>query len=186
MLCLGAYDFRNKNVFLHTSKKVCLMDNLATVDIIMLGLVVLMTIWGTIQGIVKQAGDLLALVLGIVVANVTGPAATSWLIECTEYSLLTCQIASYMGLFLVVIIAVRIAVGFIKILTDKARLGWIDSLAGGAFAAFKIILLVSVLLNVAMILLKDNEIWTSPALTQSICYESVRDFAPFILHIIRG
>ena len=153
---------------------------------VVLGLVVLMTIWGTIQGLVRQAGDLLALVVGVVMANLTGPAVTSWFINSTEYSSLTCQIISYMGIFLVVTIAVRIVVGFVKILTDKVHMGWVDSLLGGALGALKTILIVSVLLNVAMLLLKDNEIWTSPALTQSVCYESVKDFAPYILHLIRG
>ena len=153
---------------------------------VVLGLVVLMTIWGTIQGLVRQAGDLLALVVGVVMANLTGPAVTSWFINSTEYSSLTCQIISYMGIFLVVTIAVRIVVGFVKILTDKVHMGWVDSLLGGALGALKTILIVSVLLNVAMLLLKDNEIWTSPALTQSLCYESVKDFAPYILHLIRG
>lgn len=153
---------------------------------VVLGLVVLMTIWGAIQGLVRQAGDLLALVVGVVMANLTGPAVTSWFINSTEYSSLTCQITSYMGIFLVVTIAVRIVVGFVKILTDKVHMGWVDSLLGGALGALKTILIVSVLLNVAMLLLKDNEIWTSPALTQSVCYESVKDFAPYILHLIRG
>ena len=162
------------------------MENLTTIDMVVLGLVVLMTIWGTIQGLVRQAGDLLALVVGVVMANLTGPAVTSWFINSTEYSSLTCQIISYMGIFLVVTIAVRIVVGFVKILTDKVHMGWVDSLLGGALGALKTILIVSVLLNVAMLLLKDNEIWTSPALTQSVCYESVKDFAPYILHLIRG
>ena len=162
------------------------MENLTTIDMVVLGLVVLMTIWGAIQGLVRQAGDLLALVVGVVMANLTGPAVTSWFINSTEYSSLTCQIISYMGIFLVVTIAVRIVVGFVKILTDKVHMGWVDSLLGGALGALKTILIVSVLLNVAMLLLKDNEIWTSPALTQSVCYESVKDFAPYILHLIRG
>ena len=162
------------------------MENLTTIDMVVLGLVVLMTIWGAIQGLVRQAGDLLALVVGVVMANLTGPAVTSWFINSTEYSSLTCQIISYMGIFLVVTITVRIVVGFVKILTDKVHMGWVDSLLGGALGALKTILIVSVLLNVAMLLLKDNEIWTSPALTQSVCYESVKDFAPYILHLIRG
>ena len=42
------------------------------VDIIMLGLVVLMTVWGMVRGIVRQIGDLAALILGVVGANLWG------------------------------------------------------------------------------------------------------------------
>lgn len=160
------------------------MENIATVDIIMLVLVVLMTIWGMVRGIVRQIGDLAALILGVVGANLWGGAITLWLNGRTEWSVLVCQIVAYIGLFLVIYIAVRIVASFIKSLTQLVRLGWIDSLAGGLFGAFKTILIVSVLLNVAMLASKDSEIWRSPELAKSKCYETVKDFAPYILHLV--
>ena len=152
------------------------------IDIIMLGLVVLMTIWGMVRGLVRQVGDLAALILGIVGANLWGNQVTAQLLEHTEWSMLVCQFIAYIGLFIAIYIIIRIVAGCIKSITRFVRLGWIDSLAGGLFGAFKTILFVSLLLNLAMLVAQDAEFWKSPELTQSICYETVRNFAPEVLH----
>ena len=140
------------------------------IDIIMLGLVVLMTIWGMVRGLVRQVGDLAALILGIVGANLWGNQVTAQLLEHTEWSMLVCQFIAYIGLFIAIYIIIRIVAGCIK------------SMAGGLFGAFKTILFVSLLLNLAMLVAQDAEFWKSPELTQSICYETVRNFAPEVLH----
>ena len=72
------------------------------IDIIMLGLVVLMTIWGMVRGLVRQVGDLAALILGIVGANLWGNQVTAQLLEHTEWSMLVCQFIAYIGLFIAI------------------------------------------------------------------------------------
>lgn len=152
------------------------------VDIIMLGLVVLMTIWGMVRGIVRQIGDLAALILGVIGANLWGGNMATILAKHTEWSLILCQILAYIGVFIAIYLTIRIVAGCIKSLTQLVRLGWIDSIAGGLFGAFKTILFVSLLLNLTMLITKDADIWTSPELTQSVCYETVKSFAPNVLH----
>lgn len=154
------------------------------VDIIMLVLVALMTILGLIRGIVRQIGDLAALVMGVVGANLWGNDVTMWILNHTEWSLLACQIVAYATVFLTIYLTVRIIAGFIKSLAQLVKLGWIDAIAGGLFGAFKTILLVSILLNVAMLITQDAKWWKSPELTQSICYERVKSFAPHILNLV--
>ena len=156
------------------------------VDIIMLGLVVLMTIWGLVRGLMRQIGDLAALILGVVGANLWGNNITTLLLEHAGWSLIVCQLVSYISLFLAIYIIVRIVVACIKSLTQLVRLGWIDSIAGGLFGAFKAILFVSILLNLAMLVSKDADIWKSPTFTNAICYEAVRDFAPHVLHLVES
>ena len=154
------------------------------VDIIMLGLVVLMTIWGMIRGLVRQIGDLTALILGVVGANLWGGEVATLLLNSTEWSQILCQFLAYIGVFLVIYLAIRIVAASIKSLTQLVRLGWIDSIAGGLFGAFKTILFVSVALNLAMLVTKDAKVWRSPALTQAVCYETLKNFAPQILHLV--
>ncbi len=156
------------------------------VDIIMLGLVVLMTIWGMVRGLVRQIGDLAALILGVVGANLWGSNITNLLLEHAGWSFVVCQLVSYISLFLAIYIIVRIVEACIKSLTQLVRLGWIDSIAGGLFGAFKAVLFVSILLNLVMLISKDADVWTSPTFTNAICYETVRDFAPNILHLVES
>ena len=74
--------------------------------------------------------------------------------------------------------------GFIKSLTRLVRLGWIDSLAGGAFGAFKTLLFISVVLNVALMLTREADFWHSQALINSMSFETLKDFAPHILNLV--
>lgn len=157
---------------------------LQIVDYIMLALLVLMTIMGLMRGIVRQIGDLAALILGVVGANIWGGEASLWVQTHTQWSLLASQITAYITIFLIIYLTVRIVAGFIKSLTQLVKLGWIDSIAGGLFAAFKTVLLVSILLDLAMLVTKDADWWNSPAITQSVCFETVRDFAPHILNLV--
>lgn len=155
-----------------------------TIDIIMLALLVVMTIIGLVRGLVRQIGDLVALVAGVIGANIWGKACTLWIQAHTDWSLIICQALAYIGIFLVIYLTIRIVAHFIKALTKLVRLGWIDSIAGGLFAAFKTLLLVSMLINLAMVVSHNAEIWKSPALTQSKSYETVKNFAPRFLDVL--
>lgn len=153
-------------------------------DIIVLALVVIMTIWGFVRGIVRQIGDLAALILGIVGANLFGSSFTAWIQSNSDWALLVCQLVAYISLFLFIYLTIRIVAGFIKSLTRLVRLGWIDSLAGGAFGAFKTLLFISVVLNVALMLTREADFWHSQALINSMSFETLKDFAPHILNLV--
>lgn len=153
-------------------------------DIIVLALVSIMTIWGFIRGIVRQIGDLAALIMGIVGANLFGENVTAWIQTHTDWALLACQLVAYISLFLIIYLTIRIVASFIKSLTQLVRLGWIDSLAGGVFGAFKTLLLLSIVLNVALMMTREADLWHSQALSASMSFEALKDFAPHILNLV--
>ncbi len=156
-----------------------------TIDYIMMAILAGFTIWGLFKGIVRQIGDLAGLILGVVGANLWGNEATLWLHnQMPDWSLLICQLLAYFGVFLAIYLTIRIITYFIHALTKLVKLGWIDSLLGGAFGAFKTLLLTSIALNLLMLITKDADVWRSKELTQAICYEPVKQFAPQVLHIV--
>lgn len=157
-----------------------------TLDIIILAIVVIMVIMGLMQGLVRQLGDLAALVLGVIGANLWGDELTQWIVSHTDWALIVCQILAYIGVFLAIYLFVRLIASFIKALTQFVRLGWIDSIAGGIFSAFKTVLFLSVLLNLAMAIFPDIELWKSPFLTQSMCYETLKGFALDVLAVLNS
>lgn len=157
-----------------------------TLDIIVLAVLVIMTIIGLIHGLVRQIGDLVALVAGVIGANLWGKACTLWIQTHTEWSLIICQALAYIGVFLAIYLAIRLMAHFIKALTQLVRLGWIDSIAGGVFAAFKTILFASLLLNLLMAILPNIELWQSSGLTQAMCYETLKNFAPQIFDVLHS
>lgn len=163
-----------------------ILTNMQTLDIIVLAILVIMTIIGLVRGLVRQLGDLVALVAGVIGANLWGKGFTAWIEAHTEWSLIICQILAYIALFLAIYLSIRLIAHFIKALSQLVRLGWLDSIAGGIFSAFKTILFISLLLNLAMAILPDWEIWKSPLLTQSMCYETLKGFALLILDALNS
>lgn len=157
-----------------------------TFDIIILVLLAVMIVYGLVRGLLRQIGDLAALALGVIGANIWGGMFTSWIHTHTEWSPIACRMLAYAGIFLAIYIVVRLIAHFIKSLAQLVRLGWIDAISGGFFAAFKTILLLSILLNIAIIASPKQELWQSPELTQSVSYETVKNFAPQILDILNS
>ena len=157
---------------------------MCTIDIVMLVLVVGMSIWGFVRGVVRQIGDLTGLILGIIGANLWGNACSVWLQAQTNWSLIGCQIVAYIGVFLLIYLTARIVALFIRALTRLVKLGWIDSVLGGLFSAFKFLLLTSVILNLLMLVTKDAQVWRSEELTRAECYEPMKGFAPKVLHVV--
>lgn len=161
-----------------------IFTDMHTFDIVMLVLLVIMIIIGLVRGLVRQIGDLVALVAGVIGANLWGNTFSLWIQAHTEWSLIICKALAYIGVFLLIYLTIRLVAHFIKALTQLVRLGWIDSIAGGIFAAFKTVLFASLLLNLAIAITPNIELWQSPQLTQSVCYEKIKSFAPQMFDIL--
>lgn len=155
-----------------------------TIDYIMLALLAGMTIWGLIRGIVRQIGDLAGLILGIIGANIWGGDFSGWLQRATGYQTIVCNVVAYISLFLLIYLTARLVASFIKALTKLVRLGWIDSVLGGLFGAFKVLLLVSVIVNLLMVVCPNARWWRNEEITGSVCYEPIKKFAPHVLHVV--
>ncbi len=155
-----------------------------TIDYIMLALLAGMAIWGLIRGIVRQIGDLAGLILGIIGANIWGGDFSGWLHHATGWSVVACDIVAYICLFLLIYLTARIIAQFIKALTKLVRLGWIDSVLGGLFGAFKLLLLTSIIVNLLMLVVPNADWWSNKELVGSVCYEPIKNFAPHVLHIV--
>ena len=155
-----------------------------TIDYIMLALLIGMTVWGLIRGIVRQLGDLAGLILGIIGANIWGSNFSRWLQHATEWQTFICDCVAYFCLFLLIYLTARIIASFIKALTKLVRLGWIDSVLGGLFGAFKLLLLTSIIVNLLMTVAPHADWWRNQELTGSVCYEPIKKFAPQVLHIV--
>ena len=155
-------------------------------DIIVLIIVAAMTIWGMVRGVVRQIGDLAALVMGIIGANLLGGEVSSWIQNLSGWSSIVSQLIGYLLVFLIIYLGIRIVAQGIKSLAKLVRLGWIDSVGGGLFSAFKTILLLSILVNLALLLTQNATFWYTPTFTQSLCFETLRSFAPHILHLVWG
>lgn len=158
--------------------------NLQVIDYILLALMVAMVIWGFIRGVVCQIGDLAALILGIVGTHMWGGTCATWLQAHTSWESMACNVVAYIGLFLLIYLTIRIVASFIKSLTKLVRLGWIDSVCGAFFGAFKLLLFASMVVNALLWIAPHASWWNDKLLTTSISYPILCDLFPSLLHVV--
>lgn len=157
---------------------------LQVIDYILLVLMVVMVIWGFVRGIVCQIGDLAALILGIVGAHLWGSTCAAWVQSHTSWDGMACSVLAYIGLFLLIYLTVRIVASFIKSLTKLVRLGWIDSVCGAFFGAFKLLLFASMVFNVLLWVAPQASWWRDESLATSVSYPILRELFPWLLHVV--
>ena len=127
------------------------------IDIIILIVAILGLILGYMKGFVGQLSTICGIVLGIIVCNMFGDWATSILVEIVpesagwpmpEYT--TSAIANIV-LFLIVFLSIKLVGMMFKSVLKTLHLNLFDRLAGSLFCAFKYLLVVSIVLNIAFV-----------------------------------
>lgn len=176
---------RNKSVILHIhNKRNYTQMELQVIDYIVLVLMIVMVIWGFVRGIVCQIGDLAALVLGIICSHVWGGTCAAWLQAHTSWEAVACSVIAYIGLFLLIYLTIRIMASFIKSLTKLVRLGWMDSVCGAFFGAFKLLLFASMIVNALLWIAPHASWWHDASFERSVSYPLIRDLLPWLLDAV--
>lgn len=132
-----------------------------TLDIILCVILGFLGIRGIFRGLVKEIASILGLILGFVLAN-SYHAEFSPLLEEFLGGPGLAHLASYLGIFLGTVAAVFLLATLIRKILKLIRLGWLDSIGGGALGVFKGLLLCSiVVLALTSFLPAKSEILTN-------------------------
>lgn len=127
------------------------------IDIVILIIAILGLILGYTKGFVGQLSTICGIVAGIVVCNMFGDWATRILVEIVpesaswpmpEYT--TSAIANIV-LFLIVFLSIKLVGMMCRSVLKTLHLNLLDRLAGSLLCAFKYLLVVSIVLNVAFV-----------------------------------
>lgn len=158
-----------------------------TLDIIIAVILVIGIVRGFMGGIVKQIGSIAGMIIALVVARLFAPT----IVEPIFRSLLNIPEAiytplSYLVTFLLVMWAVQLVAMLLHKLLDAVMLGIVNRIAGAAFALFKYALIVSVLLNIALVLDANGGLLSKKTRKESMLYPVVQPIAPALLSIIEA
>lgn len=123
-----------------------------TPDILVTVILIAAFIIGYTRGLVRQAGSVCAVILGIIAARLFGPTATEWFMPSTapEGSSMTdygATAAGYIAVFAIVWIGVWLVSRLLHGALKAIRLGWANALAGAFFSALEWGLGISAALN---------------------------------------
>lgn len=116
-------------------------------------LIVIASVLGFIRGWKKgmlwALGSLLAVLVGIFISLKLAHALADFLFKQNILTGSYTLLISFILLFLLTMLAFRMAVGMIESLLDKIMLGWVNKLSGGLLYTFFVLFVVSVFLWLA-------------------------------------
>ena len=157
------------------------MNYIDAIIIIILGLSL---IRGFINGFVKEAASLAALILGIWGAIKFSSFTAAKLYDYFDMSGKYVGIISFIITFAIIVILIH----FIGVILDKiveaASLGFINRLAGIVFGFFKSVLIMSVVFVVLNAIDARKPFLPKNKIEQSMFYNTISDIAPAIFPII--
>lgn len=103
------------------------------------------------SGIIKQAGAIAAIIIGIIVCRMFGNQATAWvqnIVTADNTSPLVTSVLAYAGLFIITYFVVTLLAGFLHRVVHAVHLGAVDRLCGAAFKVLLWCFVLSIALNV--------------------------------------
>lgn len=114
-------------------------------DIVLCVIIGFLGIRGTFRGLVKEIASILGLLLGFVLAN-SYHAQLSPLLEEYLGGPGLAHLVGYLGIFLGTVAAIFLLATLIRKILKLIRLGWLDSIGGGALGILKGLLLCSIVI----------------------------------------
>ena len=107
-------------------------------DFVIILTMAFLVVRGVFRGFLRELGSIVGVILGIWLASVYEPQVTGYLKNYVPSAhALVLQLLSFASIFIVVLISCNLMAWGLKLLFQKALLGWADRSLGGALAVLK-------------------------------------------------
>lgn len=127
-------------------------------DIILGVFLLILAIWGIKKGFIASVIQLVGLVVAFVVISKMGHFVKEWLIMEFELSEIIAVIASYILIFIVIMLLVRLIIFMMHRFVEMLHLKWLNRLLGAIFSIINGLLILSILTIILNISPFDKEI----------------------------
>lgn len=143
-------------------------------DLLLGGLLVFAFIKGIFKSLIVEIASLLSIILGIYIALKFSFVVSGFLQEQTHSTGTTLEIIAFLITFALVVVVVQLLAKVFSSLADMAFLGWINKGLGGVFGALKMMLIISVFLNIFEKANRTIEFISPENLEKSIFYKPIQ------------
>lgn len=150
------------------------------VDIIIACLIGYALYKGFKEGLVLALISLVSLIVGIFLSLKFSFLFKDWILEKTQWSANVVTICAFVFTFLLVLIAIQLLGKALTKLIKTVALGGLNRLAGAVFLGLKMILIISVVLNLFQKINYNHYIATEETLNKSIFYHPIEDFSKLV------
>lgn len=155
------------------------------IDIFLLAVICVSLVWGLNRGLIRQLASLGGVILGLLACRLigasTGPALMS-LAPDTFHNATAASIVGNVALFAAVYLTVTVVARMIHKLSHTLHIGWADHLLGAAFCTFKVLLVVSLALNIWLIIQPTSTLASDSTLMDGRLMAMMLDFGKNLLN----
>lgn len=153
-------------------------------DLFLIGFIVLGLVRGFMNGLFVEIASLIALVAGVYGAIHFSNYAATFIDENSQWDEKTINITAFAVTFVIIVLVIALAGKALTKLADFAALGIVNKLLGALFGVVKIILIMSVILNIYDSLNKAVPLTDEKTIDNSALYNPVKSLVPSIFPII--
>jgi membrane protein required for colicin V production len=155
------------------------------IDIVIGLLLILDIVRGIKKGFASEAGTIVGIILGFLIASASGKTMATFLLPVCRNSEQWSNIFGFLLTFAAVLALVLIFAKLFEGILDAISLGWTNKLAGGAFSLLRGLLVWSIIINLYQAIDKDCSIIGKERAKASVFYKPIRNFAPAIFPTFR-
>lgn len=153
---------------------------MGVIDIVLGALILFGLIRGFLKGLFVEVASLIALVAGVYGAIHFSNFASDFLKTKVSWDEKTITITAFGITFIVIVLAIALAGKALTKLADFAALGIVNKFLGGVFGAVKIILILSIVLNIFDKLNSTITFVEEDDINDTVLYKPVKDLVPMI------
>ena len=153
---------------------------MGVIDIVLGGLILFGLVRGFMKGLFVEVAALVALFAGVYGTIHFSNFAAEFLENKTEWNEKTINITAFAITFIIIVLAIALAGKALTKLADFAALGIINKLIGGVFGALKIVIVLSVILNVFDKMNTTITFIDDAHTENSLLYKPIKSLVPLI------
>jgi len=150
------------------------------IDILIAVTLVIAVIKGIQKGFIVAVFSVLAFIVGIAAALKLSATVANWLGDATNIGAKWLPFLSFLLVFIIVILLVRMGAKFFESAIQLALIGWLNKLLGVVLYAVLYIIIVSVFLFYA----QQLHLFADATMNQSVTWPYIRPWAPVVIEKI--
>ncbi|MDL2262721.1 CvpA family protein [Bacteroidales bacterium OttesenSCG-928-I21] len=154
-------------------------------DFVLIILIGIFTIKGFKNGLIKELGSLVALVVGVFISIRFSGLLESMLRDKDFFSAEYLPIISYIITFIVVVVLVMLIAKTLNKFMKFIKLQWLNKLAGMIFGTLKIVIIVGSIFFVVTVLNEKLEFLTAEQLNKSLLFNPILLIFEFIFPYVK-
>lgn len=148
-------------------------------------LLILELLKGLKNGLASEAGTIIGIVLGFLVASASGNIMANFLLPVCKNSPQWSAVFGFLLTFVAVLALVLIFAKLFEGTLSALSLGWLNKAGGAVFCLLRGMLVLSIIINLYQAIDKDCSLIGKERAKASVFYKPIRNFAPMIFPTFR-